>query len=274
MKKNNKEKSGLLHKSLAVAGVFLCIILSILLVCNVTIIVKGSLHPEKAPSVLGVTPFVVLSGSMSGDAPDHIEIGDLVFVTDIETDRLAEGDVIAFMDGSTIVTHRILEITDESGERKFLTKGDANNAVDQKLVEEENVIGIFRYRIPKLGDFALFLQTPVGMLIFIGLPLLAFIVYDMISRRRGLDAENRKSAQLEAELEQLRSKTDAPESSNQAEVIQPAPVKVQPQEDALKKRMAELEAELTRLRIAELEAEAARLRAESGQSREESDTPK
>lgn len=200
-----KKEKKVLHKLLTGAGVMACVVLSFLLVCNVTIIVKGSLHPEKAPSVLGVTPFVVLSGSMSGDAPDHIEAGDLVFVTDIETDELEEGDVIAFMDGSTIVTHRILEISGEDGQRKFLTKGDANNAADQKLVGEENVIGIFRYRIAKLGDFALFLQTPVGMLIFIGLPLLAFIMYDMIGRRKESAQESEKMAELQAELEKLRA---------------------------------------------------------------------
>lgn len=57
--------------ALTVAGAVLCAVFSFLLVCNVTIIVKGTLHPETPPTVLGVAPMVVLSGSMSGTAADQ-----------------------------------------------------------------------------------------------------------------------------------------------------------------------------------------------------------
>ena len=40
--------------ALTVAGAVLCAVFSFLLVCNVTIIVKGTLHPETPPTVLGV----------------------------------------------------------------------------------------------------------------------------------------------------------------------------------------------------------------------------
>ena len=40
------------------------------------------------PSVLGVTPLVVMSGSMSDEAEDHIEVGDLIFIDKISTDEL------------------------------------------------------------------------------------------------------------------------------------------------------------------------------------------
>ena len=72
-----KEKS---NKVAAVIGLVLCVIFGFLLICNLTIIVKGTIAPERPPSVLGTTPMVVLSGSMSGEAEDHIEVGDLIFV--------------------------------------------------------------------------------------------------------------------------------------------------------------------------------------------------
>lgn len=65
-------------------GIILCVLLTILLVCNLTIIIKDSLSPEKPPSVPGIPPMVVLSGSMSGQAEDHIEVGDLIFVKETE----------------------------------------------------------------------------------------------------------------------------------------------------------------------------------------------
>lgn len=114
--------------ALTVAGAVLCAVFSFLLVCNVTIIVKGTLHPETPPTVLGVAPMVVLSGSMSGTAEDHIEVGDLIFTTKPDTEALQVGDVVAFKDGNVVVTHRIVAVTaDESGKKQFITKGDANN---------------------------------------------------------------------------------------------------------------------------------------------------
>lgn len=186
-------------------GLALCIVFAFMLVCNLIIIVKGSVAPDKPPSVLGITPMVVLSGSMSGDAEDHIEIGDLIFVGRADPDKLKEGDVIAFMEGSVTVTHRIVRIeTGEDGSVQWITKGDANNTEDQRPVTTDNLVGIYKFRIAGLGNVALFLQQPVGMLICIGIPCLAFIVYDIIRRQRTTVKEGAKASEMETELERLR----------------------------------------------------------------------
>lgn len=204
---------------LSVIGLALCLIFGFMLICNITIIVKGTIAPERPPAVFGVTPMVVLSGSMSGTAEDHIEVGDLIFVGPAEPGELQEGDVIAFMEenSTSVTTHRIIDITEnEAGERVFITKGDANNVEDQIPVTEDRVVGIYLSRIPKVGDFALFLQEPLGMILFIGVPLLAFIIYDIIRRQRMANKADAKTSELEAELERLRKlageKADEPSS--------------------------------------------------------------
>lgn len=200
-----KEKQGSSNKVAALIGLILCVIFGFMLICNLTIIVKGTLYPEKPPAVLGITPMVVLSGSMSGEAEDHIEIGDLIFVGKADPKALQAGDVIAFMEGDVVVTHRIVEVgTAEDGSLEYTTKGDANNAIDLRPVAEEDLVGIYRFRIPGVGNFAMFLQTPLGMILFIGVPLLAFIIYDIIRRRHYASKENKRTAELEAELERLR----------------------------------------------------------------------
>lgn len=201
--KQEKQKSD--RKLLSVIGVILCVVFGFMLICNLTIIVKGSLYPERPPSVLGVTPMVVLSGSMSGNAEDHIEVGDLIFVDEADPDDLEVGDVIAFMDGKVVVTHRVIEIEPaEDGGRQFITKGDANNAADLDPVTEDRLVGIYKSRIPKVGDFALFLQKPLGMVLFIGIPALAFVIHDLIARRKQSARADKRTAELEAELERLR----------------------------------------------------------------------
>ena len=202
-KEKKPEKS---NKLISAIALVLCLLFGAMLICNLTIIIKGSLHPERPPAVLGVTPMVVLSGSMSGDAPDHIEVGDLIFVGPVEDPATLEvGDVIAYMEGKVVVTHRIIDIQyTDAGEPLFYTKGDANNAADRLPVTADNLVGIYQSRIPKVGDFALFLKEPLGMVLFIGVPLLAFILYDIWRRRRFDKKETERTAELEAELERLR----------------------------------------------------------------------
>ena len=190
---------------LTVVGAGLCAVFSCVLVSNVIIIVKGTLHPETPPTVLGVAPMVVLSGSMSGTAEDHIEVGDLIFTTTPDLDSLQVGDVVAFMDDDVVVTHRIVDITaDKSGKKQFVTKGDANNTEDPAIYPE-SVIGVYRGRIPKLGDFALFLQKPLGMAVFIGVPVCAFVIGDVIRRRKQAQHSDEETARLREELERLKA---------------------------------------------------------------------
>lgn len=222
MERKAKNKSGSSQRVLSAIGGVVCVLLGFMLICNLIIIVKGTLFPEKPPSVFGITPFVVKSGSMSGTRDDHIEVGDLIFVGPAEPAKLEEGDVIAFMEGRIVVTHRIIGVqTGEDGSLLFKTQGDANNSPDTELVREENIVGIYKSRIPKVGDFALFLQTPLGMLIFIGIPVIGFIIYDIIRRQYYSDKERKQASEMQEELERLRAiageKAKAEETSAQSE---------------------------------------------------------
>lgn len=194
-----EKKSG---AAVHIIGAVLCVVFGFFLVCNIIIIVKGTLHPETPPTVLGVAPMVVLSGSMSGTAEDHIEVGDLIFTKQADIDELKVGDVVAFMDGSIVVTHRIVSISADRTE--FVTKGDANNTEDPAIYPE-SVIGVYRGRIPKLGDFALFLQKPLGMAVFIGVPVCAFVIGDVIRRRKQAQHSDEETARLREELERLKA---------------------------------------------------------------------
>lgn len=203
MAKDKKSK-----RALFIAGAVLCCLFAVMLACNLTIIVKGILHPQMPPSVFGVTPMVVQSGSMSGNAEDHIEVGDLIFTVKPDMDELKKGDIISYMEGDIAVTHRIVDIqVDADGKRRFITKGDANNTEDP-AVGEEAVFGVYKGRIAKLGDFAMFLQKPLGMAVFIGVPVCAFIVYDIIRRQRSAEKSDRENEELKAEIEKLRAQAE------------------------------------------------------------------
>ncbi len=190
----------------AIGGV-LCALLLVILACNLTIIIKGTLNPDRPPTVFGVAPMVVLSGSMSGSAEDHIEVGDLIFCTRPDVEALREGDIVSFMDDRIVVTHRIVKIEEQGGQKLYTTKGDANNAEDPPISADQ-IIGKYVGRIPRLGDFAIFLQTPLGMAVFIGIPVCAFIIYDIIRRQRQARKGNDEAWRLKEELDRLRAEKE------------------------------------------------------------------
>ncbi len=191
---------------LVILGWVLCVIFGVILICNLTIIIKGSVNPDRPPSVLGVTPMVTLSASMAGDQEDSFNAGDLIFVRETEPERLQARDVISYMEGSIVVSHRIMSVqTAEDGSIEWITKGDANNSEDTRPVSERDLVGKYWFHVPKLGHFALFMQKPLGMALFIGVPLLAFVIYDIIRRQRSAVRETTRTAEMQAEIERLRA---------------------------------------------------------------------
>ena len=127
---------------------------------------------------------MVRSGFMSGDHAGHIEVGDLTLVWQSAPAEPEVGDIITDLDKNTTVPHRIIAIDDTDTGRQFTTQDDTNDAADTDAVTAAQLVGVYQRLIPKLSDFVLFLQEPVGMLLFIGMPVLAFIGYDLLHCQR------------------------------------------------------------------------------------------
>lgn len=184
--------------------IVLCLILFIVIMTiGITIIYKSYSEPNRIPSVFGWKPFIVLSGSME----DTIMPGDLILTKEIDALELKEGDVISFRTNKyTVVTHRIINIVDEEGERKYYTKGDNNDSADINPVCNDQIEGIYRYRIPELGKIALNLQKPIGIVICIALPLIIVLIAqfaDSKRQEREVKEKEKKQKDLEEKMEVL-----------------------------------------------------------------------
>ncbi len=203
-----KENGGKGAKAVFIIGIVLCSILGLMLIMNLTIIIKGAVNPDRPPSIFGVTPLAVMTDSMSGDAEDHIEGGDLIFSVKVrDFDELEVGDIISFMEdkGTTPTTHRIIEICyDDNGNRYYRTQGDANNAPDGGRVYESEILGEFKVRLGNMGTFAMFLEKPLGLVIFAGIPVLALIIYEVVRRIIDQKKAQAKTDEMQAEIDRLR----------------------------------------------------------------------
>lgn len=193
------------QKLLTIIGTILCIILLPILIINVTLIAKSYINTEEVPSLGGVFPMIVLTDSMYPE----ISAGDLIICNTAEPEEIQVDDVISFFDpmgsGTSVVTHRVLEIVQEDGQLSYRTKGDNNNAEDQVLVPQDNLVGIYRSRIPGLGNVAMFMQTTPGLILCVVCPVLLMVGFDMLRRKKYEKAKQQDTDALLAELEALRA---------------------------------------------------------------------
>ena len=200
-----KEKASVAHKVLTVIGIVLCVILVPVLLINLTLIAKSYINQSEVPNVAGTLPLIVLTDSMYPE----IESGDLIICHTEEPENIQVRDVIAFFDpagnGSTIVTHRVVEVTEQNGVLAWRTKGDNNNTEDRLLVTADKLVAVYEgTRLAGFGNVALFMQSTPGLIVCVVCPILLLVGYDMLRRRAYEKANKKDTDQLLAELEELR----------------------------------------------------------------------
>ena len=215
MSKSTPSNNNAMHKFLTVLGTVLCIILIPILIINCILIIK-SYTSEEVPSVAGTLPLIVLTDSMY----PVIESGDLIICHTAEPEEIQVGDVIAFFDpagnGSSIVTHRVMEVTEQGGQIAWRTKGDNNNTEDRLLVTGDKLVAVYDgTRLDGFGNVALFMQTTPGLILCVVCPILLLVGYDMVRRKMYEKANKKDTDQLLAELEELRRLKAEKESSEQ-----------------------------------------------------------
>ena len=164
--------------------------------------------------ILGYQVYTVLTGSME---PEY-NVGDLIYVKKVDVNTIKVDDPITFVlnENLTVATHRVVRIDAEN--QRFYTKGDANQIEDNDPVHFNNVLGVPKFAIPKLGYVSNFIQNPPGMYITIGVGILliaAVFLPDLLKRKndgtdeQALESEAQAAAEenerLKAELESLRA---------------------------------------------------------------------
>lgn len=195
----------------------LCVILIPLLAVNITLIVKGALYPDELTDVFNIAPVAIDNTYMEGENEGCFNEGALVFIKTFDTDEerqaIEQGDVVAFRwlddDGSVNFTvYRILGVTrdEETGlitsvsvRADNVPEGEGTAPVP---VEIGDVVGILNGSVDHLGAFAMFLMQPLGVLLFVGVPVVIYVVVDIIR----ITIHNRKVRK--AESDELRDKDE------------------------------------------------------------------
>lgn len=207
-----KEQPSVRHRVLTIVGIVLCVILIPIIIMNCTLIVKQWIHKDQVPTFGGVFPMIVLTDSMKGT----FDSGSLIFCKTVDAKDVQVGDIICFYDpagnGTTTTTHRVTEVLNAAdGSISWRTKGDNNNTGDTLPVPASSLVGKYSFHIAGVGNLALFMQTVPGLLIFVALPILLLIGYDVLRHRLYEKKKDSDTDALRAELEALRAEKAARE---------------------------------------------------------------
>lgn len=193
-----------MQKVKKILSIIVLIILLPVLIVNAVILINSIRNPEEIPSFFGWKPFIVLSGSMEAE----ICTGDLVIVKEVDPSILKKQDIIAFKEDEIVITHRIVDIIEENGIKKYITKGDNNNTQDKGYVVDEQVEGLYQFKITGLGNLAVFIQTPIGMVVSLSIPVLLLILVQMSENKKMKNEKNQKEKNLEKEIEKLKKEKE------------------------------------------------------------------
>lgn len=177
-----------------------CLILVPLLIMNLSIMFQAKSNEDQVPSIFGIKPFMVLSGSMETE----IHRGDLILTKIIDPETLRIDDVIAFRDAEgTVTTHRIIDIVVKNGVSYFITKGDNNNAQDQNLVELSDVEGLYIGRIPGIGSMMSSLAEPTTIIMLVLGVTVIFVIGFSISSKKQRELERQEFLEYKRMKEQM-----------------------------------------------------------------------
>ncbi len=126
---------------------------------------------------------IVLSDSMK----PVFSAGDLVITVPpggIFGKEIEPSSIVLYDNGNELIIHRVVSVDGNI----LVTKGDANEEPDPRLVETHQVKGIYLFGLPRLGYFKMFIETRLGWFLVIIVPaalLLGLIVKDIIKEALG-----------------------------------------------------------------------------------------
>ncbi len=90
---------------------------------------------------------VIGSPSMTGE----INTGDAIIYEEYSDQKIENGQVIVFKKGDTTVVHRVVDIEIINNQRRYTTKGDANEHNDDGYITDANLVGVVRWKMPFIG---------------------------------------------------------------------------------------------------------------------------
>lgn len=200
MKYQVEEISKQIKREKIIKKIFKTILLAfliMLLIVNIMMLYQKKIKNAEIPQIAGISVFNIVSESME----PTIRVNDLIVIKKCPEEEMQKNDIITYKrKNGSIVTHRIVRIDKENGEKVYVTKGDNNPIEDDERIKHSQVYGKYLLKINGVGKFVEELQKNNG-LISVALLVIIFIILKNGSDKK---RENRKKIREKYDLKKKR----------------------------------------------------------------------
>lgn len=87
----------------------------------------------------------------TGSMEPNLNVGDIAIVKKEKVSNIKVGNILVYKKNDITISHRVVEVKKIKGKKYFRTKGDNNSTEDAFLVNENEVKGIVKLKIPGIG---------------------------------------------------------------------------------------------------------------------------
>ncbi len=127
-------------------------------------------------------------------------------------------EAVKLKDKKFLETVTKVEDPNEEGYSYWYTTDEKHYDSTPVPLNDETIIGVYAYSgIPFVGSISTFMSKPYGWAVCIGVPLLAFVLFEVLSRRKNDKTKKKDMDALLAELEALKAAKAASEQTNVSE---------------------------------------------------------
>lgn len=97
---------------------------------------------------------VIATESMTGE----LNKGDAAVFEKCDGKDVSVGQVIVFEKNDSLVVHRVIDIKNINGSNQYFTQGDANDTPDIGFIQDNQIVGIVRFKIAYVGYPSIWLR--------------------------------------------------------------------------------------------------------------------
>ena len=128
--------------------------------------------------------YIIVTPSME----PTINVGDVVIINQkVDIDTLSPGDIIAanvtINSQDIIVVHYVHSIDNTSEDRIIRTRPENTLDADEWELTDVDINGIYMFKIPKIGRFLLFAQSPLGRVVILLDLIIIYFIYKMFFKK-------------------------------------------------------------------------------------------
>ena len=206
------------NKALKLIGNILYILLFVIIVLMLVVVILQRVS-DNSISLGGYRLFTVATGSME---PKY-EVGDILISKEIDQNDIKVGDDIVYRgkEGSfngKVVTHQVVSIRDEEGNKKIITKGIANTEEDPEI-DGTQVYGKVIYKVQTLSFISQIIKNiyVVYFIIFVPIAIIIFRQIRYYLRKDDDEDESKEEKIIEETKEDKYQEKDGDDKKDNGE---------------------------------------------------------